>query len=218
MAAPRPSVSKEVFLDAALTIADQFGPDAVTTRTLGNAVGLDSTTVYRYFGSKDVLLGSLFDHVVGQAVAQCVNLEGSPQHRIRAYVAAYRSAFFAHPNVGRLNSYMADMLFAGQGEAPNTTRMTALTVGALRELGLSGPRLMVAYQMLETFVVGALLFDSGAQARGMAVRALRFRALDPSSFDSTTLDDAIVNEISDEAFWAGVDQLMAAVEKLASRS
>ena len=44
MAAPRPSVSKEVFLEAALTIADQFGPDALSTRSLGNAVGLDATT------------------------------------------------------------------------------------------------------------------------------------------------------------------------------
>lgn len=218
MATPRPSVSKEVFLDAALTIADQFGPDAVTTRTLGNAVGLDSTTVYRYFGSKDVLLGSLFDHVVGKAVAACVDAEGTPQERIRSYVTAYRSAFFAHPNVSRLNSYLADMLMAGQGQASNSARITGLTVQAMREMGLSGRQLVLAYQMLETFVVGALLLDSGAQSRGMAVRVLRLRAVDPASFDSIDIDGALVSELSDEAFWTGVDAVMEAIEDLARRS
>lgn len=216
MAAPRPSVSKEVFLDAALKIADEFGPDALTTRSLGTAIGLDATTVYRYFGSKDVLLGSLFDHVVGQAVAACRDASGTPHERLRTIIAAYRDAFFRHPNVARLNSYMADMLFAGLGEAPNTIALSQLSISALREIGLSGRRLLQAYQMLETFIVGAMLFESGAQSRGMAVRALRYRALDPGSIDSQQIDQDDVTAMSAEMFWAGVDRLMSAVEDLAT--
>lgn len=218
MATPRPSVSKEVFLDAALSIVDEYGSDAVTTRTLGNAVGLDSTTVYRYFGSKDVLLGSLFDHVVGKAVTACAVADGTPQERIRTYVASYRSAFFSHPNVSRLNSYLADMLIATQGEASNSARISGMTIEAMRQMGLSGRRLLLAYQMLETFVVGALLLDAGAHSRSMSVRVLRLRAIDSGSIDSIDIDEALVSELSDEAFWTGVDSVIAAIEELASRS
>lgn len=218
MAAPRLSVSKDLFLDAALAIADEFGPDAVTTRTLGNAVGLDSTTVYRYFGSKDVLLGSLFDHVVGKAVAACASAEGTPQDRIRAYVVAYRSAFFAHPNASRLNSYFADMLSSGQGEAPNSAQIAGLLVEAMREMGLSGRRLVLAYQMMETFVVGASLLDSGAQSRDMAVRLKRIRDIEPGGFDAPVFDKAAVSEMSEEAFWLGFDQLLTAIQELARKS
>lgn len=219
MAAPRPSVSKEVFLDAALAIADEFGPDAVTTRSLGAALGLDSTTVYRYFGNKDVLLGSLFDHVVGQAVAECAQLGGTPYERIRAMVAAYRNAFFRHPNVARLNSYMGDMLAADLGRAPNTARLSKLAIDAIRELGLTGRELVLAYQMLETFTVGAILFESGAQSRGMSVRTLRYQALEASDPNSTTtVDVADVVEMSEQAFWNGIDRMMASIEGLVGQA
>lgn len=219
MAAPRPSVSKEVFLDAALAIADEFGPDAVTTRSLGTALGLDSTTVYRYFGNKDVLLGSLFDHVVGQAVAECAHLVGTPYERIRAIVSAYRNAFFRHPNVARLNSYMGDMLAADLGRAPNTARLSKLAIDAIGELGLTGRELVLAYQMLETFTVGAILFESGAQSREMSVRTLRYQALEASDPNSTTtVDVADVVEMSERAFWNGIDRLMASIEGLVDQA
>lgn len=218
MATPRPSVSKEVFLEAALSIVDEFGADAVTTRTLGNAVGLDSTTVYRYFGSKDVLLGSLFDHVIGKAIATCAAAEGTPQEKIRAYVASYRSVFVQHPNVSRLNSYVADMLTAVQGQASNSARISSMVVEALHDMGLSGRRLVLGYQMVETFVVGALLLDAGAHARSMSVRTLRLRAIESESIDSIDLDETFVSELSDEAFWMGVESVIAALEALASSS
>lgn len=218
MAAPRPLVSKEVFLDAALKIADEFGPDALTTRSLGNAVGLDSTTVYRYFGSKDLLLGTLFDYVVGKVLARCEHATGTPQERIRNAIAAYLDVFTEHPNVARLNSRMADMLDAGHGTAPNSARITALVLGFLREMGLSGRQLMFGYQLIETFVVGAVLYESGARARGMSVRVLRFNALGDGSLDGVAVGIDEVMAISAEVFWLGVDRLIAELEGMASQA
>ena len=212
MATPRPSISQEGFLEAALAIADEFGPDAITTRTLGNAVGLDSTTVYRYFGSKDVLLGKLYDYVIGKAIATCEDVEGSPRDRIRAYVAAYRSAFSAHPNTSRLNSYFGDMLSSGQVEAPNSAHISRLVVDAIREMGLTGRRLALSYQMVETFVAGASLLDGGAQSRGMSVRLLRVKAIDPDGFDSAVTDQSAVAELSEEAFWLTLEQILTTIE------
>lgn len=214
MPAPRPAASREVFLDAALKIADESGPDALTNRALAALTDLDATTIYGYFRGKDVLLGSLFDHVVGQVVKECSGLGGTPKDRLRAIATEYRAAFLRHPNVARLNSYMADMLASGLGKAPNTAALTKITIDALSELGLSGWQLVQAYQLLETFVVGAMLFESGAQSRGMTVRALRYRALELDGLDAESVDAARVSEMSARMFWQGFEHLMEGVDDL----
>ena len=215
MAAPRPSVSKEVFLEAALTIADQFGPDALTTRSLGNAVGLDATTVYRYFGNKDALLGELFDYVTGKVLAQIGTGHGSPRERIVAVCAAYRTVFFEHPSVARLNSRMADMIHTGQGSAPNTMALSAIVVNALREMGLSGRNLIVGYQMVESFIVGAIMLESEAHGHGMEVRMLRYRAFASGASELENVSHDAVVQMSEDALWSGVDAVLDAVEKMA---
>ena len=215
MAAPRPSVTREVFLEAALRIADQFGPDALTTRSLGNAVGLDSTTVYRYFGNKDALLGTLFDHVTGKVLEQIGSGHGSPRELIVAVCAAYRTVFFEHPSVARLNSRMADMIHSGQGSAPNTMALSGIVVNALREMGLSGRNLILGYQMVESFIVGAIMLESEAHGHGMEVRVLRYRAFGAGTPELETASQDEVVEMSDDALWAGVDAVLDAVEKMA---
>jgi|GEM_PF-1663634 AcrR family transcriptional regulator len=214
MATPRPSTSHDVFLEAALAIADEFGPDAVTTRSLGKALDLDATTVYRYFGSKDTLLGSLYDHVAGKALSLMDPEAQSPRERIRAIISAYRSAFFEHPNVARLNGHMADMLRAGNRDAPNTMQLSGLVVLALRDLGLSGEPLVLAYQMIESFTVGAVNLDSGAQSSDMELRLLRYRSFAAGTSEVEKLGNEDVAELSDTAFWRGIDAILDSIEAM----
>lgn len=215
MAAPRPSVTREVFLEAALQIADTYGPDALTTRSLGNAVGLDSTTVYRYFGNKDVLLGTLFDHVTGKVLEEIGSDHASPRELLVAMYAAYRSVFFRHPSVARLNGRMADMIQAGQGTAPNTMKLSGIVVSALREMGLSGRNLILGYQMIESFIVGAIMLETEAHGHGMGVRILRYRAFGAGTPELEGASQDEVAEMSDDALWRGVDAVLDAVEAMA---
>ena len=214
MPAPRPAASKEVFLDAALKIADESGPEALTNRALGALTDFDATTVYGYFRGKDVLLGSLFDHVVGQVVRECTDLTGPPRDRLRVIAGEYRAAFLRHPNVARLNSYLADMMASGHGKAPNTVALTRITIDVLRDLGLSGWQLAESYQLLETFVVGATLFESGAQSRGMTVRALRYESLEIDGLEAGRIDAETVSKMSDDMFWKGFEQLLKGIDDL----
>ena len=216
MAAPRPSVSKEVFLEAALKIADQYGPDALTTRSLGNAVGLDATTVYRYFGNKDALLGELFDYATGKVLAEASSDNTSPRERLVALALAYQKVFFEHPSAARLNGHMADMIHAGRGNALNTMALSGHVVGALSEMGLAGRNLAIAYQMVESFIVGAVMLESEAHAHAMAVRVLRYQAFGSgtSGLGALTVDDA--HAMSDETLRRGVDAVLDAVEAMAN--
>lgn len=213
MAAPRPSVSHEFFLEAALRIVDELGPEALTTRTLGNAVGLDSTTVYRYFGSKDVLLGSLFDYVLGQALKNCTDLTGSPEDRMKRLIDEYRLAFFAHPATARLNSQMADALAAGLCESPNTIAFATIAIEILSEWGLSGENLLLGFEMAEMFIVGAVIQESGARNRGMGVRTGRLSAASRNT-DAPNLNDESVESLSNKAFDLGVEGLMTSLRSL----
>lgn len=213
MATPRPSVTQEVFLEAALRIVDDIGPEALTTRTLGHAVGLDSTTVYRYFGSKDVLLGTLFDYVLGQALRNCNDMSGSPEERMRTLIHEYRLAFFAHPSTARLNSQMADMVAAGLGESPNTIAFATLAIEILSEWGLSGENLLLGFEMAEMFIVGAVIQESGARNRGMGVRTGRLTKASTNT-DAPTLDEESVEVLSNKAFDLGVEGLFSALRSL----
>ena len=47
------------FLDVAPKIADEFEPIALTNRSLGTAISLDTTSFYCYFSSTDFLFGTL---------------------------------------------------------------------------------------------------------------------------------------------------------------
>ena len=60
----RASLSRESVLEAALTIADLEGLDALTMRRLAADLGAAPMALYRYFRNKDELVISLFDRVI----------------------------------------------------------------------------------------------------------------------------------------------------------
>ena len=85
--------------------------------------------------------------MLGQVVAECADLGGSPEVRIRRIFMSYRAAFFRHPDVARRNAQMARMPFSGQGRAPTATAVSRMMLSGLSDLGLSGRDLMLAYQV-----------------------------------------------------------------------
>lgn len=85
---------------AALKIFRDDGSDALTFRSLADAVGVSHTLPYRYFASKDALLASVrlmcfekFEHFVGEREATALSDVG----RVFAVMDAYTDFVLNHP-------------------------------------------------------------------------------------------------------------------------
>lgn len=54
-------LGSEQILEAAQTLLEESGPDALTMRPLAEALGVRASSLYRHFGSREVLLRALGD-------------------------------------------------------------------------------------------------------------------------------------------------------------
>ncbi|MEV0053588.1 TetR/AcrR family transcriptional regulator [Saccharopolyspora shandongensis] len=61
-------LSTDTIIDCALRLSHEHGPDALSVRRLGAALGCDPSAIYRYFHNTDDLLLAIADRLVGRAV------------------------------------------------------------------------------------------------------------------------------------------------------
>ncbi|MEU6844083.1 TetR/AcrR family transcriptional regulator [Streptomyces sp. NPDC046716] len=62
-------LSEDVIVDCALRLVGQHGPDALSVRRLGAALGCDPSALYRYFHNTDDLLLAVADRIIGDVMA-----------------------------------------------------------------------------------------------------------------------------------------------------
>lgn len=60
---PRPKISVDAVVDAAVALADEKGIDAVTMRAVADRVGVGVMTLYGYIPGRDELLGLMIDQI-----------------------------------------------------------------------------------------------------------------------------------------------------------
>jgi TetR/AcrR family tetracycline transcriptional repressor len=125
---PRPRLSPERILDAALRLVDAEGEAGLTFRRLAEELGADPTAVYRHFRSKDDLLLALADRLLVQVV------EDTAEHSdwrttVRDLLLAAHQALVRHP---RLAVLVSTRTTQGPGESRGIERMlSALTRAGL---------------------------------------------------------------------------------------
>ncbi len=111
MAAPRPRLSRDAILDAALAIIDDGGLEACTMRAVAADLGVEAMSLYWHVPGKEALL----DGVVVRILSQAPPYEHSPEWRteLNGVAHATRAILLQHPNAipllaGRaLGSYAA---------------------------------------------------------------------------------------------------------------
>lgn len=202
------SLSRQAFADAAIAIIDERGFDALSMRTLGDELGVHATAVYRHFSSKhelvEVALARMLD-VAGVEVPEV----GAPRQRIAGLMRSLRMAFAQHPNFALPNLTIQD--------EQATVELVRTALVLLREMGLRGRDLVVAYQLLETFSVGTNAYDWGNFPDGLEARRRGRRMVGDEAFDdsSRTLESMLA--VNDDAFELGLQALLDACEAMALR-
>lgn len=145
---PRPPLSKERIVQAAVALADRGGVDALTMRKLGEALGVEAMSLYNHVANKDALLDGMVDLVFGEIDLPPGDKEWREALRQRARSA--REALSRHPwAIGLMESRMRP--------GPETLRHHDAVIGCLRTAGFSVAMAAHAYSLLDSYVYGFAL-------------------------------------------------------------
>src|SRR5215472_6528567 len=186
---------------AAVTeLLEHGGVDAVSTRTIGEALDVHPTALYRHFRDMDELLREAADGILagvadglgGPGQAGGVGgpgQEDSPEEALEAVTALWlrlRAVLMSHPGAARV-------MASGPARMPNERALTERMLGLLSEAGLPDSAVTLAYHALIEYVVGSAAIDTAGasdsaedvEARHRTWRAAYFAA-PPTEFPHTT--------------------------------
>ncbi|MEU6657483.1 TetR/AcrR family transcriptional regulator [Streptomyces sp. NPDC046821] len=148
-------LSGDMIVDCALRLVAQHGPDALSVRRLGAALGCDPSAVYRYFHNTDDLLLAVADRVIGESMAGFRSSDdwvadlrdmarrihrGYREHPRIAALAAYRVTRRVH-EVRAVETGIGLLLGAGFDEATAVRYYAAFVDTALGHAALDAAHL-----------------------------------------------------------------------------
>ena len=92
----RTPLSRDRVVEAALELVDAEGPDALTMRALGRALGVEAMSIYEYTSGKDELVQAVMERLLEELE---LPTSGHPdwKQRIRDVVGAWLRLAERHP-------------------------------------------------------------------------------------------------------------------------
>jgi AcrR family transcriptional regulator len=187
-------------VSAAITLADREGIAAVSTRAVAAAVGASATAIYGYFAGRDDLLVAMRETLLGEVYSR-LQPDLGPRQGLLAVALGFRAQTVAHPCLSQIMTQAAV-------EGSVTGSVTTWTLQSLRALGIEGPLLARGYRQLESFVVGATLFDLANQPHHLEDRLQRMRNAGDHDLKLALRRTADVEADNEAAFAASLSWLI----------
>ncbi len=152
----RTEISRTVILQAALGIVDRDGIDALSMRRLSDAVGRDTTVLYRHIPDKAALLDGVVETVLIQLPVDTTDPHWVDQLRTVAH--EFRQLALAHPNVVPL--LLSRPLTTPLGRRPpGMLRPLEDILTLLTNTGFSAVHALHIYRLLFGFLYGHILHE-----------------------------------------------------------
>ena len=92
-------LTRERILEAALSLVDGEGIEALSMRRLAKELGVDPMAIYHHLPKKRALLRALIEQVFSEMRVPGSVETGSWQERVRAWACAFRDVARAHPKL-----------------------------------------------------------------------------------------------------------------------
>ncbi|WP_461084526.1 TetR/AcrR family transcriptional regulator [Streptomyces deserti] len=149
---PKPALSLDRIVQAAVGIADAEGLEAVSMRRLSTALDVGTMSLYRYVPGKAELLDLMLDRVQNEALESAQEEQGrlagagwreAVQTMARGYLALYRR----HPWLLRVNQARTVL-------GPSSLRSLEAALVPLKGMGLSDPELISVIISVQSFAGG----------------------------------------------------------------
>jgi AcrR family transcriptional regulator len=150
----RDRISREVVLATALQIIDRQGVDGLSVRRLGQALGRDPMTLYRYAPNKAAMLDGVAELVLDQLDVDASDGDWTAQ--LRTVARAFRGLALAHPHVVPL--LVTRPLATPLGLRPlGTLRPLEAILDLLTRAGFSATDALHIYRSFFGFLQGHIL-------------------------------------------------------------
>jgi AcrR family transcriptional regulator len=144
--APR---SRDDIAQAAVSVADAEGLEAVSMRRVASELGLGTMSLYHYVKSKDELLDLMGDRIAGGQLVDDADLQRGWREGLTAIAHATRANLDRHPWMGGALSPRPSTI-----PGPNTMRHVDQSLAAVADLGLDIPTQMEIIAVVDDYVIG----------------------------------------------------------------
>lgn len=148
---PRLPLSRDRIFDAALSVADADGIDAVTMRRLGRVLGFEAMSLYTHVANKDDVVDGILDLVLAES--EPPSPEGDWQTAVRESALSVHEALRRHP-------WAAPLLMTPRRVRPARLRFMDALLRRLREAGFSAETTYHAYHVLDAHIFGFSVWEA----------------------------------------------------------
>ncbi len=217
--APRPQLSRELIVSAALKVIETDGGDALTMRRVADEIGVSASALYGYVANKEELVQLVLEQIIQEIPFPPAEAEGSGaagaagdgsggdwQDLMREFAHEMLGIFKRHPGVAGLT--MGRVPFG-----PSLLRGSEYILGRLRAAGL--PDQVVAYVGdLGGLYVGAIAYEQEvtpiAEPEKFAAQAAAWlKSLPKDQYPNTVeLADLLTSGSAEDRFEWGLDVII----------
>lgn len=158
---PKPTVSREDVVRAAMTVAEQDGLAALTMHAVASRLGFTTMALYRYFPSKEALIDAAVDAALGEP-PRPTGPRQDWRTEVKRWAFAKRDMFCRQP-------WLAEQPFVAAPHGPNWLSWHEAFLWTIADTGLSPEDMMDVLSVVTGYVTGAsdtAISLARAQSRG----------------------------------------------------
>lgn len=153
----KPRFSREQIANAALSLADSEGFEALSMRRVAEQLGAGTMTLYYYVRTKEDLLTLVEDALVGETVAACDPLPKAWRAAITRLASATRATYLRHAWALRSVS--------GMRVGPNALRHIEQSLQAVAGIDLPLAKKLEILSIVDDYVLGHCLRFNESRSR-----------------------------------------------------
>jgi AcrR family transcriptional regulator len=187
---PRPGLSADAIVDAAVRIADAEGLEAISMARVAAELGFTTMSLYRYVASKDELLQLMFN--ASALGAESLVIEGDDwRSRLRNWAVIQRDMLDRH-------AWITQMPMPAPPLAPNSLHFVERALQAMDGTGLADTEKLRVVGLLSSYTLNeARMANDAARAAAEAARAQSAEASGHAPEPPLTFED-LLRELVDE--------------------
>jgi len=152
----RERLTRARVIDAALSVMDAEGLDAVTMRRVAREVGVEAMSLYNHVRDKDDLLQGVCERIMGSFDFPAI--DGAWAERAKAGARSWRRLLQAHPDLIRLFAET----HGPAPSSPESLRPTEFALRMFREAGLSDRDTVQAFHAFGGYIQGFVMMEAGS--------------------------------------------------------